>query len=86
MQPSDEGRLDFPFGESLGRKGVDRLYVGGISFSLEFPSMKLNNCTTLVKSCNHVSLWIAVKLAFVPGLIYRYFIFHVSRAFLMLLS
>lgn len=48
--------------------------------------MKLNNCTTLVKSCNYVSLWIAVKLAFVPGLIYQYFVFHVSWAFLMLLS
>lgn len=84
VQPWDEGRLDFPFGESQGREGVGRLCVGSISFSLEFPSMLLINCTTLVKSCNYVSLWTSVKLTFVPGLIYRYFIFHFSWAFLLL--
>lgn len=41
VQPWDEGRLDFPFGESWGREGVGRLCVGGISFSLEIPSIAL---------------------------------------------
>ena len=84
VQLWDEGRLDFPFGESRGSEGVGRLCVGSISFSLEFPSMLLINCTTLVKSWNCVSLRTAIKLTFVPGLIYHYFIFHFSWAFLLL--
>jgi len=53
VQPWDEGRLEFPSGESQGREGVGRLCVGGISFSPEFPSMPLTSCTTL---SNHVTV------------------------------
>lgn len=84
VQPWDEGRLDFPFGESQGREGVGQPCVGGISFSLEFPSMLLTDCTRLVNSSNCDSLWTTTKMIFVPGLNYRYFIFHFSWAFLFL--